>query len=529
MLGATQDSVVAAPAPPPPPMLSPRAQHALTTPFQQAAQEPPTAPTSPMAPPTARSAAAAAAGGYLPQRSFDAPPGGALESTTMGQGATPPPGQAAAEQPQQQLLLPGFAQLPHLHVPHGGELGSPWAQALPASPSQLYGQPGTGLAAAAGTPSSARLHGWEARGGESARGGLAGMAGANAPSAFFETPQSPAGAAALPRSPFGLSSLSHAPGSASTNGFPGTPRAAAAAAMARQQPQSQQPGFGSGMAQQHRLPRSPFGAHVAQLGRRASPVCQARCRCQAPPTTTPHTLLNGHHRLPQALSFGHLQQLGDGAAVAAGMNTAGSMAGEEDWVGGDEEPHGAHRLPRVQAPWELPLLETAVQTRPQLFDAEWRHADGTLGDPEAAPAPRPSRPVVTPPSFPSDIHPSLRTDTTWRKLSPETAFFAFYFQQESWFGSRQQLFAANALKAQGWRYHTQFNAWFARQGQPKVVTDTYEQGPLIYFDCQLHNITPNTGAASRAVYSGWCPRVSRPDFIFDYQHMENEDTTISTG
>ncbi len=36
---------------------------------------------------------------------------------------------------------------------------------------------------------------------------------------------------------------------------------------------------------------------------------------------------------------------------------------------------------------------------------------------------------------------------------------------------------------------------------------------------QLHNITPNTGVASRAVYSGWCPRVSRPDFIFDYQYM----------
>jgi hypothetical protein len=36
---------------------------------------------------------------------------------------------------------------------------------------------------------------------------------------------------------------------------------------------------------------------------------------------------------------------------------------------------------------------------------------------------------------------------------------------------------------------------------------------------QLHNITPNTGMATRPVYSGWCPRVSRPDFIFDYQYM----------
>ena len=42
-------------------------------------------------------------------------------------------------------------------------------------------------------------------------------------------------------------------------------------------------------------------------------------------------------------------------------------------------------------------------------------------------------------------------------------------------GTRQQLFAANQLKAQGWRFHEQFNAWFARQSVPKVVTETYEQ------------------------------------------------------
>lgn len=83
----------------------------------------------------------------------------------------------------------------------------------------------------------------------------------------------------------------------------------------------------------------------------------------------------------------------------------------------------------------------------------------------------------------------------------------FYFQQNS----RQQLMAANALKTQGWRFHTQargrlcgavcaaarlagalhcacqrctdqpplrlalpawpqFNAWFARQSQPRMVT-----------------------------------------------------------
>jgi hypothetical protein len=31
----------------------------------------------------------------------------------------------------------------------------------------------------------------------------------------------------------------------------------------------------------------------------------------------------------------------------------------------------------------------------------------------------------------------------------------------------------------------QFNAWFARQSTPRVVTETHEQGPLVYFDAHL--------------------------------------------
>ena len=69
--------------------------------------------------------------------------------------------------------------------------------------------------------------------------------------------------------------------------------------------------------------------------------------------------------------------------------------------------------------------------------------------------------------------------------------------------------------------------WCHRQEQQHCVTANAPCSPLAAADhqitsgmlLQLHNIAPNTGAASRAVYSGWCPRVSRPDFIFDYQYM----------
>ena len=44
-------------------------------------------------------------------------------------------------------------------------------------------------------------------------------------------------------------------------------------------------------------------------------------------------------------------------------------------------------------------------------------------------------------------------------------------------------------------------------------------GSLVFFDVNLHDITTNTGLPTRPVFSGWCPRVSRPDFVFEYAFM----------
>lgn len=60
------------------------------------------------------------------------------------------------------------------------------------------------------------------------------------------------------------------------------------------------------------------------------------------------------------------------------------------------------------------------------------------------------------------MHPSLRKEETWRKLSAETCLLNFYFQQ----GTRQQLWGAAALKAQGWRFHTQVGRLGQRNGLP---------------------------------------------------------------
>lgn len=75
----------------------------------------------------------------------------------------------------------------------------------------------------------------------------------------------------------------------------------------------------------------------------------------------------------------------------------------------------------------LPTLPP--QRRTQRGDADWRHPDGTPADPAAVAPPLTPAPVVTPSSYPSEIHPALRDEATFQRLSPETAFFAFYFQQ----------------------------------------------------------------------------------------------------
>ncbi|KAI3438424.1 hypothetical protein D9Q98_000855 [Chlorella vulgaris] len=222
--------------------------------------------------------------------------------------------------------------------------------------------------------------------------------------------------------------------------------------------------------------------------------------------------------VPAALSFSHLQPQG---GSAGGLADAAGGGGTTLPANGVE---GTAALAECRVPWcptlaDLQCLEASVGGRPQPGDADWRLTDGTLSGGGGPPAPQ--HPVVTPPSFPNMVHPSLRREETWKKLNAETAFFNFYFQQ----GTRQQLFGANALKTQGWRYHTQFNAWFARQSQPRTVTDAHEIGSLVYFDAHLHNVTPTGGLLVQPQYSGWCPRVSRPDFLFEYKHMESEATS----
>lgn len=92
------------------------------------------------------------------------------------------------------------------------------------------------------------------------------------------------------------------------------------------------------------------------------------------------------------------------------------------------------------------------------------------------------RSPLFPASYPTTRHPTLESNQFLKKMEEqtalETAFYSFYQQP----GTLQQYIAAQYLRSKSWRYHRMVRAWFLRQSEPLVVTDTYERGNYMYFD-----------------------------------------------
>ena len=113
----------------------------------------------------------------------------------------------------------------------------------------------------------------------------------------------------------------------------------------------------------------------------------------------------------------------------------------------------------------------------------------------------PRNSAKTHPGFTTAPMPHLESPSLFEKLSPDTLFFIFYYQQ----GTYQQYLAAQQLKKQRWRFHKKYLTWFRRFQDPEVTTENYEQGAYVYFD---H-------------LSGWCSRIKQ-DFTFEYQYLEDD-------
>jgi CCR4-NOT transcription complex subunit 3 len=237
------------------------------------------------------------------------------------------------------------------------------------------------------------------------------------------------------------------------------------------------------------------------------------------------------------------------------------------WIGEADSQHGAAtattggpRMPWLPTPHAVSIIDAgAMHHRPITGDADWRRSDGVISTPAdefnfsssggsidgagggggsgGRPPWRPRFPTCAPLSYPNEVHPALTHETTFNKLQLETLFFSFFFHQ----GSRQQLFAANRLKLQGWRYHTKLSTWFARTMQPAVANENYEEGVMAYWDPILRAVQLSSsggtgdghiggpGGGPVMGIGGWSQGTTAPNFRFEYSLLENEDTSCPSG
>ena len=188
-----------------------------------------------------------------------------------------------------------------------------------------------------------------------------------------------------------------------------------------------------------------------------------------------------------SLSFdlpGGLADLADGGGFGGTDKGSSSVAPIAVALGGM-----THEDPSVN----VRLLESAYKNLPTVADGAWTRR---RREPPSSPAPT---------SYPTASPPVLDNPALFERLDADALFFAFYHQQ----GTAQQYLAARELKRANWRFHKKYATWFARQEDPKVSTEEYEQGNYIYFDFNMGQD------------GGWCQR-SKGDFLFEYSQLESE-------
>ena len=91
---------------------------------------------------------------------------------------------------------------------------------------------------------------------------------------------------------------------------------------------------------------------------------------------------------------------------------------------------------------------------------------------------KPQTPFNTPLHYPQEPLPVFDNPELYRKVDTDTLFYIFYYRQ----GSYQQYLAASQLKRASWRFHKQYQTWFQRHEEPKVITEEFEQGTYRFFD-----------------------------------------------
>ncbi|KAI5280690.1 general negative regulator of transcription subunit 5 [Ascosphaera aggregata] len=115
---------------------------------------------------------------------------------------------------------------------------------------------------------------------------------------------------------------------------------------------------------------------------------------------------------------------------------------------------------------------------------------------------RPTFPYDTPAHYPQEPLALFRDPRLFEgRLETDTLFYIFYYQQ----GTYYQYLAARSLKNESWRFHKQYQTWFQRHEEPKIITEEFEQGTYRFFDYE----------------STWMNR-RKADFQFMYKYLEDD-------
>lgn len=91
---------------------------------------------------------------------------------------------------------------------------------------------------------------------------------------------------------------------------------------------------------------------------------------------------------------------------------------------------------------------------------------------------KPAQKYTIPSFYPAVPVNILDDPNLFSRIDTDTLFFLFYYRQNTYL----QFQAAKALKAQSWRFHKQYQTWFQRHEEPKMISDEFEQGTYRFFD-----------------------------------------------
>nr|CCC89677.1 conserved hypothetical protein [Trypanosoma congolense IL3000] len=183
------------------------------------------------------------------------------------------------------------------------------------------------------------------------------------------------------------------------------------------------------------------------------------------------------------------------AAVTAAAAAAPQKSSEQRQTSGGAAVQGLSLHPPAAA---APVMDR--NTMLQLVDMSLANLPHTQDVDRQRPF-EPSNPTKCPPYYPQQVLPSLASPEIYRSFELETLFFIFYYHQNTY----QQYCAAGQIKERSFRYHTQLNTWFKRNGQPKESLEGGERGSFQYFN-----------------YEETWRLEEKDDFTFDYKYLENE-------